>query len=72
MPVERQPGALIAALDGPQECVAEMRTEFAARRDLTWKLLGAIPGVRLPAADGAFYAFFDVSAYFGRTFGGKP
>ena len=32
--------ALIAALDGPQECVAEMRKEFAARRELTCKLLG--------------------------------
>jgi aspartate aminotransferase len=64
--------ALVAALDGPQECVAEMRKEFAARKELTWKLLGAVPGVKLPAADGAFYAFFDVSAYFGKSFGGKP
>ena len=64
--------ALVAALDGPQDCVAEMRKEFAARKDLTWKLLGAIPGVKLPAADGAFYAFFDVSAYFGKSFAGKP
>ena len=63
--------ALVAALDGPQECVAEMRKEFAARKELTWKLLGAIPGVKLPAADGAFYAFFDVSAYFGKAFAGK-
>jgi aspartate aminotransferase len=64
--------ALITALDGPQDCVAKMRNEFAARKDLTWKLLGAMPGVKLPPADGAFYAFFDVSAYFGKTFGGKP
>lgn len=64
--------ALVAALDGPQECVAEMRREFAARKELTWKLLGAIPGLKLPPADGAFYAFFDVSGYFGRSFGGKP
>jgi aspartate aminotransferase len=63
--------ALVAALDGPQECVAEMRKEFAVRKDLTWKLLGAIPSVKLPAADGAFYAFFDVSAYFGKSFGGR-
>lgn len=63
--------ALIAALDGPQACVAHMRTEFAARKELTWKLLGAIPGVKVPPADGAFYAFFDVSSYFGKTFGGK-
>ncbi|MDB5305999.1 MAG: Aspartate aminotransferase [Gemmataceae bacterium] len=64
--------ALIAALDGPQECVSEMRTEFAARRELTVTRLRDIPGVRLPTPDGAFYAFFDVSAYFGKTFGDKP
>jgi aspartate aminotransferase len=64
--------ALVAALDGPQECVVEMRNEFALRKELTWKLLGTIPDVKLPAADGAFYAFFDVSAYFGKSFGGKP
>ncbi|HEX4609429.1 MAG TPA: pyridoxal phosphate-dependent aminotransferase [Urbifossiella sp.] len=64
--------ALIAALDGPQECVAEMRAEFAARRELTLKLLGGIPGLKIPNPEGAFYAFFDVSSYFGKTFGGKP
>ncbi|MFO0826354.1 MAG: pyridoxal phosphate-dependent aminotransferase [Gemmataceae bacterium] len=64
--------ALIAALDGPQECVAKMRTEFAARKELTTKLLTAMPGVKLPKSDGAFYAFFDVTAHFGKSFGGKP
>ena len=41
---------------------------------------GTRPGscsARFPASscrspDGAFYAFFDVSAYFGKRFGGKP
>jgi aspartate aminotransferase len=64
--------ALIAALDGPQECVAEMRAEFAARRELTVSRLRDIPGLVLPNPDGAFYAFFDVSAYIGKSFGGKP
>lgn len=63
--------ALIAALDGPQECVAEMRKEFAARRELIVSRLRAIPGVRLPNPEGAFYAFFDVTAYFGKTFGDR-
>jgi aspartate aminotransferase len=61
--------ALIAALDGPQECVAEMRKEFAARRELTLKLLNGIPGLQVPNPEGAFYAFFDVSSYFGKTLG---
>ncbi len=63
--------ALVAALNGPQECVAEMRAEFAPRRELTLGLLTAIPGDKLPVPEGAFYAFFDVSAYFGKTFADK-
>jgi aspartate aminotransferase len=62
--------ALIAALTGPQECVVEMRAEFAARREMTCDLLQLIPDVKLLVPDGAFYAFFDVSAYFGKSFGG--
>jgi aspartate aminotransferase len=52
--------AAIAALNGPQECVAAMREAFQSRRDLVAKRLAAIPGVRLPTIGGAFYAFFQV------------
>lgn len=62
--------ALIAALDGPQECVAQMRKEFEVRRDLVCSLIGKIPGVKFPKPEGAFYLFFDVSAHFGKTLGG--
>jgi aspartate aminotransferase len=62
--------ALVAALDGPQDCVAEMRTEFRARRDLVCDRLRKIPGITFPTPDGAFYVFFDVSAYFGKPVGG--
>jgi aspartate aminotransferase len=58
--------ALIAALEGPQDCVAAMRREYEARRELVCRRLSAIPGVKLHRPDGAFYAFFDVSAHFGR------
>jgi aspartate aminotransferase len=63
--------ALIAALDGPQDCVAQMRKDFALRRELVCDRLRQLPGVKFPVPEGAFYAFFDVSAYFGRTFAGK-
>jgi aspartate aminotransferase len=63
--------ALIAALDGPQDCVAEMRQEYEARRAVVCERLRAIPGVRMNVPDGAFYAFFDVSSYFGRPLGGR-
>jgi aspartate aminotransferase len=64
--------ALIAALESPESAksVAAMRAEFAARRDIVCGLLGQIPGVKFPVPDGAFYAFFDVSTYFGKSLGG--
>jgi aspartate aminotransferase len=63
--------AATAALEGEQDCVERMRREFAARRELVCSRLGAMPGLRCPLADGAFYAFFDVSAHFGRKLGGR-
>jgi aspartate aminotransferase len=54
--------AAIAALTGPQACVAEMRDALQKRRDLVAARLRAMPGVRLPDIGGAFYAFFDIKA----------
>jgi aspartate aminotransferase len=62
--------ALVAALSGPQDCVAEMRREFQARRDLVCERLRRIPGIKFPVPDGAFYVFFDVSHYFNKPIGG--
>ncbi len=66
--------AMITALESPETppAVEKMRLEFAGRRQLTIHLLQAIPGVKLHVPEGAFYAFFDVSAYFGKSFAGKP
>jgi aspartate aminotransferase len=63
--------AALAALGGDQECVERMRREFEARRDLVCDRLAKMPGVRCRTPEGAFYAFFDVSAHFGRTLGGR-
>lgn len=63
--------AAIAALDGDQQCVEDMRKEFAVRRDLVCKRLSALPGIRCPIPEGAFYAFFNVSAHFGKTLAGQ-
>jgi aspartate aminotransferase len=49
-----------------------MRREFEARRDLVYRRITALPGVTMPEPGGAFYAFFNVSSYFGRRLGGKP
>ena len=63
--------ATIAALDGDQTCVEQMRQEFEARRDLICQRLNALPGIRCPIPEGAFYAFFNVEPYFGTTLKGK-
>ncbi len=58
--------ATLAALTGPQDCVATMRKAFDERRLEMLKLLRAIPGVSCREPKGAFYAFPDVSAYVGK------
>jgi aspartate aminotransferase len=63
--------AAIAALEGEQGCVEEMRREFQARRDLVCRRLCELPGIACPVPDGAFYAFFNVSAHFGKTIRGR-
>ena len=49
--------AAVAALNGPQDCVAEMRAAFRERYQFFRDALNSIPGVDCPAAEGAFYAF---------------
>jgi len=66
-----QKGA-VAALRSPKETLQEWVLEFSARKDHIARLLRGIPGVRLPEPQGAFYAFANFSAYFGRTAGGNP
>ena len=63
--------AAMAALTGPRSPVEAMREAFERRRELAVSGLNAIPGLRCRNPEGAFYAFFDVSAYLGRTLGGR-
>ncbi len=49
-----QAGA-VAALNGPQECVAEMAAAFQRRRDLIVRRLQAMPSITCVRPDGAFY-----------------
>ncbi|QFR33221.1 pyridoxal phosphate-dependent aminotransferase [Ancylobacter sp. TS-1] len=55
-----QYGAL-AALTGPQDCVAQMVAEFDRRRHLVVEGLNALPGVSCAVPKGAFYAFPNIS-----------
>ena len=61
--------AAIQALNGPQECVGEMLAEFRTRREFVLSRLKQIPGLRFAEPGGAFYAFFNVSDYFGKPLG---
>jgi aspartate/methionine/tyrosine aminotransferase len=53
--------AAIAALEGPQDTVDQMRAEFLRRREVIVRGLNAIPGVRCLEPDGAFYAFPNIT-----------
>ncbi len=48
--------AAVAALNGPQDCIGEMREAFRQRHDWIIPALNQIPGVSCESADGAFYA----------------
>jgi aspartate aminotransferase len=58
--------AAVAALNGPQQCVEDMRREYIQLRDRVVNGLRAIPGVTCTMPQGAFYAFPNVSSFFGR------
>ena len=53
--------AAIAALNGDQSAVAKQNAIFKERHDFLNVGLNALPGVSCLPADGAFYAFADVS-----------
>jgi aspartate aminotransferase len=58
--------AAVVALKGPQQCVTEMRAEYIRLRDHVVNGLRSIPGIKCTLPDGAFYAYPNVSNFFGR------
>jgi aspartate aminotransferase len=58
--------AALEALTGPQESVGIMLSEYAKRRKFVLERLRAIPGVKCAEPGGAFYAYPNISAAFGR------
>ena len=53
--------AALAALDGDQQCVADMCGAFRQRHDVVVTELNRIPGFECLFGDGTFYAFPDVT-----------
>jgi aspartate aminotransferase len=65
-----QRGAL-AAITGDLKPTQEMVEQYHKRRDIVYKLLKEIPGVKTRYPQGAFYFFPDVSSYYGKSDGEK-
>ena len=63
--------ATVAALNGPQACVAEMCVEFKKRRDYIFEREEAIPMLTALKPEGAFYLFVDVSGTYGKSYEGQ-
>src|SRR5690554_1108398 len=65
-----QQATIAAVLANPKD-IRYMVVKFHKRRDLVIGLLQDIPNVKTNVPEGAFYAFPDVSWYFGKTLKGK-
>ncbi|MDZ4701309.1 MAG: pyridoxal phosphate-dependent aminotransferase [Rhodothermales bacterium] len=57
----------VAALDMPRESIDTMVDAFRQRRDFVLAELNAIPGVRCPKPEGAFYLFPNIATFLGKT-----
>jgi len=55
--------AVVAGLNGPQECVTDMLDQYRRRRDQLCTWLAEEPRIKLVKPSGAFYLFPDVSDF---------
>ena len=58
--------AAVAALNGPQDFLAERNAAFRRRRDLVVGMLNDAPGLACPVPEGAFYVYPDAGGLIGR------
>ena len=59
--------AAIAALEGPQDAVAQMKETFERRRNTIADRLDGIDGIVCPRPRGAFYVFPDITGLLRKT-----
>ncbi len=59
--------AAVAALNGPQDFIAENNAAFLRRRDLVVKMLNDIDGIDCPTPQGAFYVYPSIKSLIGKT-----
>lgn len=58
--------AAVAALNGPQDFIAEHNKAFVRRRNLVVDALNAIPGITCPRPEGAFYVYPSIAGLIGK------
>lgn len=58
--------AALEAYEGPQDSVRFMLKEFQKRRDLIYKLVQDIPGLKANKPEGAFYLWCECKDFFGK------
>ena len=71
-PASISQAASVEALTGPRDDIAMMVAEFQKRRDLLMRLQSQIDGLSCYCPAGSFYAFPDYSAFYGKSYEGKP
>ncbi|MCK5543764.1 MAG: aminotransferase class I/II-fold pyridoxal phosphate-dependent enzyme, partial [Desulfobulbaceae bacterium] len=64
--------AALAAISGPWDFSAAMTESFLPRRDYIIEELQTNPNITCVTPRGAFYVFPNFSAYYGKSFNGKP
>ncbi|GIP17672.1 aminotransferase [Paenibacillus montaniterrae] len=63
--------AALAALDGPQDSIKEMRNTYLARREVLVAGIRQLRGLKCLVPDGAFYVWVDASEWLGKTLCGQ-
>ncbi|WP_025692081.1 pyridoxal phosphate-dependent aminotransferase [Paenibacillus zanthoxyli] len=63
--------AALAAIDGPQDDLEDIRNEYAARREILVQGVRRIKGLECSVPDGAFYVWVDASAWRGQALEGR-
>lgn len=63
--------ACVTALNGDQSPLRQMMAEYTRRRNCMLERLAGIPGITCVKPGGSFYAFPNVSPYFGKSYQGE-
>lgn len=63
--------ATIAALNGPEKGIDEMRAAFDARRRVMYERINAVEGLSCRLPNGAFYMMMNISGVLGKSWEGQ-